>query len=64
MGKEAKKIRKEAREIRKAYASNFDDGKEMFCQFLEQLDRQGRRILIKAIKKGTVRDLLQGANNG
>lgn len=64
MGKQAKKIRKEAREIRKAYAANFDSGIDMFCEFVKQLDRKGKRMLIRAIKKGTVEQLLKGVNNG
>lgn len=58
MGKAEKKMRKEARRTANTYISDFVSGKEMFCQFVEQLDRKGKRTLIKAIRKGNVRALL------
>lgn len=63
MGKAEKKMRKSAREMGKAYLAQFDSGKKMFCDFVEQLDRKGKRQLIKAIKKGNIRELL-GVTNG
>lgn len=57
MGKAEKKFRKEARNAAKRYVENFDNGKELFCQFVEKLDRKGKRQLIKAIKKNYVREL-------
>lgn len=64
MGKAEKKFRKEARKVARQYAESFDTGKELFCQFVDTLDRKGKRQLIRAIKKGKVKELLQGANNG
>lgn len=58
MPKAEKKARKEARRACAQFISNFDDGKELFCKFVEQLDRSGKRMLIKAIKKGNIRELL------
>lgn len=58
MGKAEKKMRKEARNMAKTYISDFESGKEMFSKFVEQLDRKGKRMLIKAIRKGNVRELL------
>lgn len=60
MGKFEKKMRKEARRTANTYIKEFDSGKEMFIKFVEQLDRKGKRQLIKAVRKNKVRELLQG----
>lgn len=57
MGKAEKKMRKEARNVARQYAESFDTGKELFCQFVDKLDRKGKKQLIKAIKKSYVREL-------